>query len=234
MKIQQDLTVCHDVLEDEKYRKYANFILNSWYKFVPRAHSKHMLPSNCWYTDSFKNMPNSLTKMLTATRKFYHISLKYPQSQVKKILKTFLNKTVTFKEATGKGKLSGETFCLPSLYIPGFPKSGTTTLYNLLTSHPNIVTPRMKEGQFWSNIVIAPNELYTDFEVLLYTYKFKHAAETISESYHHKLTVDGSTHTVLDTARLGNTTKDMCMIPMLLHKVMPNTKIIIILRNPTS
>lgn len=234
VKIQQDLTVCDDILKDETYRKFADSILNSWYKFVPHAQSKHMLPSNCWYTDRFKNIPNNLTERFTSKASYYDISKKYPQSEVKTILNTVLNKTITFKEATGKEKPSGEVFCLPAVYMPGFPKCGTTTLYNLLTSHPKIAKATTKEGQFWGNIVVAPNKLYTDLEVLLYMYKFKYAAKNISESDHRKITLDGSTHTVYDSARLGDAAKDMCMIPTLLYKVMPNTKIIITLRNPTS
>ena len=234
MTIQHDLTVCHDILKDETYRKFADSFLNSWYKFVPRAYSKQMLPSNCWYKERFENIPNDLTKRLKSTINFYHISRQYPESQVNKILEIALNETVIFKDATDKEKLSEEVFCLPSVYIPGFPKCGTTTLYQSLTTHPNIAKTTYKEGQFWSNIVVAPNNLYTDLEVLLYTYKFKHAAETISKSNHHKLTIDGSTHTVYDSARLGDSAKDMCVIPTLLYKVMPNTKIIIMLRNPSN
>ena len=43
----------------------------------------------------------------------------------------------------------------PSLVIVGAQKAGTTTLFDLLSQHPQVVQPRLKEISFFSN-----DELY--------------------------------------------------------------------------
>ena len=42
----------------------------------------------------------------------------------------------------------GRTFCLPSFYILGEMKCGTTTLYQLLSKHPRVALPLTKEPRF--------------------------------------------------------------------------------------
>ena len=235
VKIHQDLKACSKVMEQDSYKKFIDSTLSSWHRFIPDSHDKHMLPSNCWYTNSFKHVPTKVTDRLLSVFNFNAISRQFQQSEAKQILEAMLtdNKSVKFEVISHNQKPSGEAFCLPMVYLPGFPKCGTTTLYNLLTSHPDVKSIR-KEGQFWGNFVIAPNKVYQDLEALLYTYRFKDPAKEISHSDHLKVVIDGSTHTVYDSSRLGDAVNDMCMIPVLLHKLMPNTKIIIMLRNPTS
>ena len=219
-------------MKEKTYKNFIESLLSSWHKFVPDSQSKYMLPSNCWYTNSFKNVPRELIAKLKSVRDFYDISSKFPQSEVNQILSAFSKQAVKF-EVAGNQRPTGEFFCLPSVYFLGFPKCGTTTLYNLLTYHPDVEKGK-KEGQFWGNFVVAPNKLYNDLEALAYTYRFTGATQHNTRSNHPKVIVDGSTHTVYDAARLGDAAKDMCVIPTMIYNVMPNTKIIIALRNPTS
>ena len=231
-RLEQDMKVCNTIMSDDTYKKLVDTTLASWYKFVPQSTSKYMLPSNCWYTNSFRNIPDKIIKKLSVIN-FYGMQKKFPQSNVDQELLTMLNTNVTFEVPTDNSKPPGKVFCLPAVYMPGFPKCGTTTLYNQLTSHPDIAKSRSKEGQFWGNLVVAPNMFYRDLEVLLYTYRFMGPAQRISKANDLKVTIDASTHTVYDSANLGDAAKDMCLIPYLLHRVLPNTKIIILLRNPT-
>ena len=164
---------------------------------------------------------------------FFKIPNKYPQSNITNELRTMLNTSVKFEVPTNNSKPLGEVFCLPAVYMPGFPKCGTTSLYNQLASHPDFVKAIDKEGQFWGHFVTTKDPFYINLQVLLYTYRFKGFAKKISQSLHRKVTMDASTKTVYDSANLGDATKDMCLIPYLLHRVLPNTKIIILLRNPT-
>ena len=41
---------------------------------------------------------------------------------------------------------------LPNLFIPGVAKSGTTTLHDLLDSHPYICMSELKEPVYWNNV----------------------------------------------------------------------------------
>lgn len=234
--IHQNLNTCNEVMKNDSYKTFVDGVLSSWYKFIPVSREKHILPSNCWYTNSFKHVPQTVIDRIQSVSNFNHISHQFQQSEAEQILEAVLkdNQTAKFEVIRSKKqKPSGEIFCLPTVYLPGFPKCGTTTLYNLLMSHPHIERPARKEGQFWGNFMIAPNKAYQDLQPLLYIYRFKEVAKKIARS-NHKLTIDGSTHTVYDSSRLGDAVSDMCMIPILLHKVMPDTKIIIMLRNPTS
>lgn len=235
--IHKDLNICNKVMKNDTYKTFIDSVLSSWHKFIPASHKKHMLPSNCWYTNSFRNVPQKVIDRILSVSNFNQISHQFPQSEAERILDAVLkdNQTIEF-EVVRPRKLepSGEVFCLPTVYLPGFPKCGTTSLYNLLMSHPHAERPAKKEGQFWGNFVIAPNKAYLDLLPLLYTYRFKESAKKISQFNDHKLTIDGSTHTVYDSSSLGDAVSDMCMIPVLLHKVMPATKVIIMLRNPTS
>ena len=241
VKIHQDLNSCSKVVNNKTYKIFIDSVLRSWHKFIPNAREKHnvmILPSNCWYTNSFKQVSKWVTDRLQSVNNFNSISDQFQQSEVKEILEAVLkeNQNARFEDVS-KQRPSSEAFCLPAVYLPGFPKCGTTTLYDLLTSHPDVERSSRKEGQFWGNFVIAPDKDYRDLEALLYIYKFKDPAKKISQishSKHLKVTIDGSTHTVYDSSRLGDAVNDMCMIPLLLHRVMPNTKVIIMLRNPTS
>ena len=40
--------------------------------------------------------------------------------------------------------------CLPTVFLAGFPKCGTTDLYQKLLQHPQIVAGKHKEPHFWS------------------------------------------------------------------------------------
>ena len=232
--MQRDLEVCHEITSDSMYKRHVDTILAAWYKFVPHSPSKEMLSSNCWYTSTFKDVSHETIKKLQVNN-FYNIPQQFPQSKLNQEVLNMLNSAVKFDTPAVKGNQSrdSEVFCLPSVYMVGFPKCGTTTLYDQLTSHSDVAKSSKKEGQFWGNFVVAPNKFYHDLEALLYTYRFKAPAKKISQSTYLKVTMDASTHTVYDGARLGDAAKDMCMIPFLLHKVMPNTKIIVMLRDPT-
>ena len=237
-KVQKDLEMCSRVMANNTvlYNNFVSRTLAAWDKFVPHSTSKFMLPSNCWHTKTLHNVNRNVIESLIVDD-FFVIPQKFPDKRIirSKDLNTMLhtNFTVKFEEATNNGNQSGEVFCLPSVYMVGFPKCGTTTLYDQLASHPDFEEPLNKEGQFWMNFVKAPNQVYSNLDVLLYTYRFKAAAKSISQSKQLKVTMDASTKTVYEGARMGDALQDMCLIPFLLHKVMPNTKIIVTLRNPT-
>ena len=191
---------------------FVDSTLSSWHRFIPDSHdTEHMLPSNCWYTSSFEHVPPKVFHRLLTVNNFNAISRQFQQSEAKQILEAMLtdNKSVKFEVISHNQNHSGEAFCLPTVYLPGFPKCGTTTLYYILKSHPDIGKLRGKEGQFWGNFVKAPNKLYQELEALLYTYRFKRSAENISHSDRLKVVIDGSTHTVYDSSRLGDAVNDV-------------------------
>ena len=221
---------------DEDYKKLINASLTAWYRFVPNH--KEFLPSNCWYSYNFKPISPTLRRQLSSWTTLNNITQLYSASQAAASIKAVLgnNVKVSFTTSNQRNVMKREFFCMPKVYLSGFPKCGTTTLYNLMILHPSIVQPFDKEGQFWREFVLAPDQTYRELEVLLYLYHFNSASKhmKISSPQHPKLTIDASASTGFASAKKWkNVEKDMCMIPIVLSKVLPDTKLIFILRNPT-
>ena len=67
-------------------------------------------------------------------------------------------RTINSDSMTSPGRLQGASntakdgrlACLPSVYLAGFPKCGTTDLYNSLISHYHIIPGKGKELDFWT------------------------------------------------------------------------------------
>ena len=89
-------------------------------------------------------------------------------------------------------------FCLPSVYLIGFPKCGTSLLYSYVASHPLFAKPRWKEGQFWRDYVRTSGRRYKELDVLIYLYHF-HDASNIIIKNRRKFTMDASVSTVYGT-----------------------------------
>jgi hypothetical protein len=47
--------------------------------------------------------------------------------------------------------------CLPSFYVLGLPKCGTTVLYEALMRHPHVAAPPEKESHFWTGALAPPH-----------------------------------------------------------------------------
>lgn len=105
---------------------------------------------------------------------------------------------------------------LPSFIIAGFPRCGTTSLYNYLVSHPSIVPALKKEIRFFNQYYSYGLNWYKLFFPTFFS-KYK-----IGSNYRDDfITGDGSStyvHHPLSSVRI--------------KKVIPNVKIIILLRNP--
>lgn len=239
--INKDMRICSNLIHQSNmasnvYWKIRNASLTAWYKFIPKY--KNMLHSNCWYVN-FKQISPTLSRKLSSWSKLSNIDHQYSVKEASKIINAVLgnNQRASFiVNSSWSSVANKDFFCLPKVYLGGVPKCGTTTLYNLIVSHPNIEQPFDKEGQFWREFILAPNQTYRDLEVLLYLYHFSSASKRMKSSNHQnpKLTVDASASTVFASAKKWvNVEMDMCMVPLILSQVLPDTKLVFILRNPT-
>ena len=222
--------------ESEVYRNLVNASLTAWYRFIP--HYKDILPSNCWYIHNFNPISSTLKNKLSSWYTLNNIEQLYSIGEATRIIDTIIgnNLRASFTPTHNLNDLTNrKLFCIPKVYLVGFPKCGTTTLYNQLLMHPSVVPPFDKEGQFWREFVLAPNQTYRDLEVLLYLFHFSSASNRIkvgSQRYP-RFTIDASASTSFASAkRWKNVKMDMCMIPIILSNVLPDTKLIFILRNP--
>ena len=118
-------------------------------------------------------------------------------------------------------------YCLPAFFVPAFPKCATTALHYMIAQHPLIAKNRCKENWFWSKFI---NDDATDIEKRIhpmwYFYRLSQSMQYI-ESNPQSVTLDASPVYALSF------TEYFCMIPILLKRVLPEAKFIMIMRNPS-
>ena len=197
----------------------------------------------CWWS-VLQPPPPELQSRLQSTR-----SISTPIFPRKKSLSVVNH---VLKEANNR-----ETFtCLPAIYLAGFAKSGTTTLYDYITTHPLLRRPSQKEGHFWRSLLSIPmNHTNKQMQVIWYMQHFSKAAQYI-ESHPAALTIDASASTMWignplygDSDMMYDATphqhpankkspvwyenqQNLCFVPMAVHSVLPDSKFVVIMRNP--
>ena len=117
--------------------------------------------------------------------------------------------------------------CLPKIFLIGFPKSGSTQLYQMLVKHKDVVPGIRKELHWWSRFPFNARFPHNILAVLKYLLYFSSASKFIS-THPQALAIDGSQSTVWDTRVLENP----CIMPSLLSSVVPNAKYVVIMREP--
>ena len=115
--------------------------------------------------------------------------------------------------------------CLPYFLVLGFPKCGTTTLWNLMKSHQDFATPLMKEPTFWPR--------RGNFS--RYLSVFHPAAVTIQENPERRITGDFSTALSWNLPfglrdKPESTFPDA--MPYVISRILPQAKAIFIVRDP--
>lgn len=127
-----------------------------------------------------------------------------------------------------------QSLCLPKFYVAGFPKCGTTSLYKMLILHQQIVEPAKKEVQFWRYFL--QEEVNANKKKILIQQYFKDIIDPGHISLGNKslLTLDSSASTIFNLPVSQNYQDyEYCLVPFLHRNLNPQTKYIIIMRNPT-
>ena len=71
----------------------------------------------------------------------------------------------------------------PNFFIPGAPKSGTTSMYHYLRQHPQIYMSRVKEPQFFStDLEMAEGRRICDLDAYLSLFQNAQDAKRIGEA----------------------------------------------------
>ena len=229
--MQKDLEVCTGMLSgsrnsSEFYQNQVDAGLNAWHTFVPHSF-KHPY---CWHAD-FSVYTSLAQRWLTAWNDLRGIKKKFTILQASTLVNRILMKNVRSPHRLRNSTVS-QFFCVPNVYLAGFPKSGTTFLYSLISTHPLFAKPYSKEGNFWREFVKTADPLYKKLDVLHYLFHCKPAANEI-ETSEKRLIIDGSASTIFASPDTGvSLDKDVCILPTLLSKVLPDAKYIVIMRNP--
>lgn len=207
----------------EFYRGIIADYLRAWNKFVP--HQSEMTSCGCWYGTNLNPLPSKLVTRIESMSSFTYVKSFFEKGEVRKIMKNIIS------DKAHLSKTPVHYYCLPSVYLIGFPKCGTTLLYKYLESHPLFAKPRWKEGQFWREFVRQEVD-YNEFKVLLYLSHFNTASQQIQKNSS-MFSVDASASTIFASSLPFNVVDmDTCVVPYLLFKTLPRTKIIIVVRNP--
>jgi len=214
--------ICDDLQWSNDYLKFVSNLEDIWKKIIPTQGD--MVNHQCWY--SSKNFDREVQRHLESWEILYsNFSIELNEKVLSMSnMNTCINKTNS----------CSNMFCLPQVVLGGFPKAGTTTLYNLIISHPSIAKPLLKERHFWREYIRKPR--YPEFHITAiwtYLYNFKKATSVISKKTSHLFTIDGSASTVFAGSNYGNDREvNSCIAPMLFSRLLPKTKFIFIVRNP--
>ena len=133
---------------------------------------------------------------------------------------------------TAAAQHSNYNFCLPKMFLIGFMKCGTTLMHENFVARQDYVAPPFKEPHFWRELVKHTDIEYKEIEVLMYLFHFLNPAKSIKFSKQEKLfTSDATVSTVWASPELLHE-DDACVLPATMHNIFPNSKFIVLLRNP--
>ena len=135
--------------------------------------------------------------------------------------------------------ISSPVLCLPSIFIAGFPKCGSSFVYCLIRTlykldvGKGMWTQLEKEPHFWvprgphDHHLRPPN--YADIATYLINYVPRWDGTT-------SLPIDGSPNLLFQWAKYSGreTVENYCLVPSVLPVILPQNKYIVVLRNPVT
>lgn len=221
--IQRHLQLCTRFVSRAHNLEHFKDTLAALQAFIPSTFS-HNSSTPCWYAELSISpvLSQNLTGRIRDT--LPQIPMWYTKEEALQVVESVRANESPYSNRT--------LMCLPSVYVSGFQKCGSTALYDLITAHPQVAPPRWKEGHFWRTVMQTDSQPYKSLQVLHYLFHLKPAADMI-ERNPRGITLDASTSTVLaglDYERSENS--DACIIPSILSKILPEAKYILIMRNP--
>ena len=198
----------------------------------------------CYYpdprNDKFSNFYNVLAAMRVLIPTTFHPKFKNPCwysnfriPYLKGKVKKFYNDSVPLYNLMKFNKLneSKTLHCLPYFYIAGFPRSGTTALFNLISHHPQFTEPAYKEVHWLTHSEFDPTFPNNLKSVMRYIYHFHAAAREIEQNAN-LVTCDASASTLWDVFFHSPNQISGCETPLLLSHILPGAKYVVLLRDP--
>lgn len=180
----------------------------------------------CWYTHL--NVPLKAHKILQTTRgnisdseAFNLMSLIFGGSQ---------QNDDSLRKSPAELSLPGKSLaCIPMVYFIGFPRSGSSQLYKMLISHPELAGGVNKEPHWWTRYMFSSKFPHNILAVIRYLSHFREVSEEIAmNNSTEQLLIDGSQSTVWDV----RTNNNFCALPHLITSTVPNAKFIVLMRHP--
>ncbi|XP_062505208.1 carbohydrate sulfotransferase 15-like isoform X2 [Corticium candelabrum] len=177
------------------------------YRTLPRSGYNESIKNPCWWVNT--------TFQYNFGKSYYS----------KKFMYAYTNMGVHWSyeklETLLLQKKAPTLLCLPYFLLIGMPKCGTTDLYRRIVQHPQVIAPASKEPHWWSkrrNQVGGPT-------FLDYLFLFSMPAKMIRKD-NHMVTGEGSASTLFYKSN------DTISTAELFNLVLPQAKLLVILRNP--
>ena len=157
---------------------------------------------------------------------------------------SLVTKAATEFTSRHKKNVSSPLICLPKIFNLGFSKCGSGYLYCIMgkrfSGGPGVQA--QKEPRWWTNNQIA-SMFHSSKPALEYIppYLFNFVATSIElasgrSKYQQPLTIDGSPNMILNWPQWyekdEHTLTNYCLVPAILSEVLPDSKYVVIMRNP--
>ena len=212
--------------------KQANSLDQAFSLLLPRNESLKQYKNPCWRVNGVtlsRFTRNMILNHLTRISMKFNIS----QHEVELITdQTIRSHHPPYHDWSSRADQS--LMCLPSFFVPGFPKSGTTTLHNALRQHPQISGPVYKETHWLTNAPISSYSFSIEgLKAAVLTYSLNFNSLTEKKNAAQLLTYDASQSLLYNSNFLQKGHyQDFCVMPALLSRTLPKARFIIMMRNP--
>ena len=146
-----------------------------------------------------------------------------------------------------RGKIKSPLMCMPSVFVAGFPKCGSSFVFCLveklakLSNRHYIVSQILKEPHFW--VPSGPYfhhrspPQYRDIAQYAVNFVPTSTVQQMISSNHSdvfSLPIDGSPNLLFQWPRYSSSEEleNYCLVPSVLRQILPDSKYIVVLRNP--
>ena len=200
----------------------AKYFYNEHRKVIPlKALSDYS--SHCWNVSFF-----SQWSKLQHNGYFGNMRFKIEELLSDKLFKSRL--TGTFPAM----KFKSDLVCLPNLFLAGFPKCGTSFLYCLINKllHGTTCMQYLKEPHFWVR-ANAVKDVHVPIVDHLGEYILNFLPGFAKRS--NAMLIDGTPNMMFNWPRFRQSEHNFtnyCLIPSILPNLLPDSKYIVIMRNP--
>ena len=154
--------------------------------------------------------------------------------QLKQILRSYNN------------QLRSSRVCMPSVFVAGFPKCGSSFVYCLVRNLANLANGKYqinhtnKEPHFW--VPVGPyfhhrvSPRYSDIAKYVVNYYSAAQSVQLKQTNEFSLLIDGSPNLIFQWPRYSQheNLENYCLVPAVMPLILPNNKYIVTLRDPVT
>jgi len=239
--VQQCMTATHldHSLDTRLSQRNAQYLFNEFRKVIPE-HSLEGYLSHCWKTLYSVRWTDSHIDGYIGNASFdCTLNSKNPQTR---LITRYLTKEFPSM------KFESDMLCLPNLFLAGFPKCGSTYLYCVVNKLVDLVSKRVrtrheavKEPHFWVSAntnrdMRVPSMSSLQSYILNFIPGLQRGTKEKSSSGHSQvMLLDGSPNMFFKWPKFRPDEPDLtnyCLIPSVLPNLLPQSKYLVVMRNP--